>query len=91
MAEMAILGIKFAPNWQASELGDLSTPEQMCFVIFCMINLLFAIVCIILLVRLLMAMMTNTFRVVQEQAQLEWRLLLTRHVLRLEVSCPAPG
>eukprot|EP00966_Prymnesium_polylepis_P258426 5969654-Prymnesium_polylepis.1 len=32
-----------------------------------------------------MAMMTNTFRAVQEKAQLEWRLLLTRHVLRLEL------
>jgi len=32
-----------------------------------------------------MAMMTNTYRMVQEKAQLEWRLLLTRHVLRLEL------
>ena len=46
---------------------------------------MFAIVCVVLLVRLLMAMMTNTFRVVHEKAQLEWRLLITRNVLRLEL------
>ena len=49
------------------------------------INLTFCVVCIILLVRLLMAMMTNTFRMVQEKAQLEWRLLVTRHVVRPHV------
>ena len=49
------------------------------------INLTFCVVCIILLVRLLMAMMTNTFRTVHQKAQLEWRLLITRHVLRIEL------
>ena len=85
MFEQAVIGIRFTPNFAADAVKDFSNGEWMSFIFFYAIHLTFCVVCIILLVRLLMAMMTNTFRVVQEQAQLEWRLLLTRHVLRLEV------
>eukprot|EP00966_Prymnesium_polylepis_P071828 1668157-Prymnesium_polylepis.1 len=85
MVEMAILGIKFSPNFDAPATDDFTTWEWLSFLLFTAINAMFAIVCIILLVRLLMAMMTNTFRSVQEKAQLEWRLLLLRHVLRIEL------
>ena len=85
MTDEAIGGIRFAPNWEAAETANFDAWEWMCLVFFGVINTLFCVVCIILLVRLLMAMMTNTFRMVQEKAQLEWRLLVTRHVLRLEV------
>ena len=55
--------------------------------------LLFCVICVVLLIRLLMAMMTTTFRTVHEKAQLEWRLVFARNVLRLElvhinVVCP---
>ena len=53
--------------------------------LFSYFHLMFAITCMILLVRLLMAMMTNTFQSVKKQAQLEWRLLIARNVLRLEL------
>lgn len=85
MFEQAVIGIRFTPNFAAQEVDDFSLGEWLCFLFFYAIHLTFCVVCIILLVRLLMAMMTNTFRTVQEQAQLEWRLLITRHVLRLEV------
>ena len=49
------------------------------------INFIFCVVCVILLLRLLMAMMTNTYTKVHEMAELEWRLLVAHHVLRLEM------
>jgi len=85
MFESAIVGLRFAPNFEAEMTDDFTPVMWLCFLCFYAVHLSFVIVCIILLVRLLMAMMTNTFRKVQEQAQLEWRLLITRHVLRLEV------
>jgi len=85
MVEFAIFGIRFAPNANAPELDDLSYGEILCFALFSALTYVFTLVCLILLVRLLMAMMTNTFRKVQEQAQLEWRLLIARNVLRLEL------
>ena len=85
MVEFAIFGIRFAPNANAPELDDLSYGEMLCFALFSALTYVFTLVCLILLVRLLMAMMTNTFRKVQEQAQLEWRLLIARNVLRLEL------
>ncbi|KAL1496128.1 hypothetical protein AB1Y20_014749 [Prymnesium parvum] len=85
MIDEAIVGIRFTTNFAAPELGSFDMFEMLCVLFFQVINLTFNVVCIILLVRLLMAMMTNTFRLVQEKAQLEWRLLVTRHVLRLEL------
>ena len=85
MYDMAILGVRFAPSFQAGVIGEFSSWEMTCFVLFNMINALFAIVCIILLVRLLMAMMTNTFQGVRQSAALECRLLVTRHVLKHEL------
>ena len=38
-----------------------------------------------LLARLAMAMMTSTFRIVSEKAEVEWRLLITQNVVRLEM------
>jgi len=85
MVDEAIVGIRFSTNFKAPELEQFDAIEFMCLLYFHISNLMFCVVCIILLVRLLMAMMTNTFKIVQEKAQLEWRLLLTRHVLRLEL------
>ena len=48
---------------------------------------MYAIVCLMLLVRLLMAMMTNTFQSVKRSALLEWRLMVARAVLRHELLC----
>ncbi|KAL1507839.1 hypothetical protein AB1Y20_007447 [Prymnesium parvum] len=85
MLEQALIGIRFAPDWYATDATAFNSIEWLCFVFFYFIHLSFNVVCIILLMRLLMAMMTNTFRTVQESAQLEWRLLITRHVLRFEL------
>ena len=66
-------------------MNEISDAELMSFILWTCVAYVFAIVCLILLIRLLMAMMTNTFRSVQSKAQLEWRLLIARHVLRLEL------
>ena len=76
MVDEALIGIRFNTNWRAPEIDDFDFWEYVSLVLFQVINLTFCIVCIILLVRLLMAMMTNTFRLVHEKAQLEWRLLM---------------
>lgn len=85
MFEQAIIGIHFAPDWYSPDSVDFTFTQWLCFILFYLIHLYFVVICIILLLRLLMAMMTNTFRSVQESAQLEWRLLITRHVLRFEL------
>ncbi|KAL3892612.1 MAG: hypothetical protein SGPRY_014962, partial [Prymnesium sp.] len=85
MVEQAIVGMRFSPDWHATVAVDFTAVEWLCFCFFFLVHLSFNVVCIILLMRLLMAMMTNTFRTVQESAQLEWRLLITRHVLRFEL------
>ena len=85
MIDEALIGIRFTTNFDAPELEGFDVVEYLCLLAFQVINLTFCIVCIILLIRLLMAMMTSTYRMVQEKAQLEWRLLVTRHVLRLEL------
>mgnify|MGYP007125150459 CR=1 FL=1 len=78
MLEMALLGTRFTPNFQAPELGTFSVPEYLLFLVYAWMNTLFAVTCIILMTRLAMAMLTVTFRGVQEKALLEWRLLIAQ-------------
>ena len=76
---------RFATNWDAIDASTFGPSRWVAMALFSYFHLMFAITCLILLVRLLMAMMTNTFQSVRKQAQLEWRLLMARHVLRLEL------
>jgi hypothetical protein len=55
------------------------------FIVFFWHHTMFSIMCLTLLVRLLMAMMTNTFQSVKKSALLEWRLMIARAVLRHEL------
>ena len=71
--------------WNFGDEGAWTAGHWVAMALFTYFHLMFAITCMILLVRLLMAMMTNTFQAVNKKAQLEWRLLIARNVLRLEL------
>ena len=83
--DASIYQVRFSTNWDAIDPSTFSPSRWVAMVLFSYFHLMFAITCLLLLVRLLMAMMTNTFQSVRKQAQLEWRLLIARHVLRLEL------
>ena len=51
---------RFVPNFDSSLTVDFNWSEWISFLLFSAILLVFTIVCIILLMRLLMAMMTNS-------------------------------
>lgn len=88
MVNMAITGIRFAVAYDMDALGDFTGWEMANFVFFQWAQAMFAIMSMVLLLRLLMAMMTNTFQGVKKAAELEWRLLIARNVLRLELVVP---
>ena len=69
MIDEAIIGLRFSTNFRAPQLDAFDSLQWLCLLAFQVINYVFCVVCIILLVRLLMAMMTNTFRLVQEKAR----------------------
>jgi len=81
---MAIFGVRFATKVDRATLEGLSPIGIINFLVFFFHHSMFAIMCLTLLVRLLMAMMTNTFQSVKKSALLEWRLLIARAVLRYE-------
>lgn len=85
LLDAAIYQRRFDTNWDAVDRDNFTDGNWVCLFLFSYFHLMFAITCMILLVRLLMAMMTNTFQTVKKQAQLEWRLLIARNVLRLEL------
>ena len=82
---MAVFGQRFATMLDEPTLRRLSGLQALNFAVFFFHHSMFAIMCTILLVRLLMAMMTNTFQGVKKSALLEWRLMIARAVLRHEL------
>jgi len=82
---MAIFGVRFAPDLDRRTLETFSWSQSLNFAVFFFHHSMFSIMCLTLLVRLLMAMMTNTFQGVKKAAQLEFRLLIARAVLRHEL------
>ena len=82
---MAIFGVRFATNLDLPTLQAFNTMQWLNFIVFFFHHTMFAIMCLTLLVRLLMAMMTNTFQSVKKSALLEWRLMIARAVLRHEL------
>ena len=85
LLDAAIYQRRFTTDWDAIDHTAFDIGHWVAMTLFTYFHLMFAITCMILLVRLLMAMMTNTFQSVKKQAQLEWRLLIARNVLRLEL------
>ena len=82
---MAIYGVRFATYLDRDTLELFSPLQALNFAVFFFHHSMFAIMCLTLLVRLLMAMMTNTFQSVKKSALLEWRLMIARAVLRHEL------
>lgn len=83
--DAAVYQRRFSTDWNAIDVDSFEAGHWVAITVFSYFHMMFAITCLTLLVRLLMAMMTNTFRSVTEKAQLEWRLLIARNVLRLEL------
>ena len=70
---------------EAISLGDLDLPRMAGIVLFGWYYLWCAVILSILLVRLLMAMMTNTYNGVRNQAVRHWRVQFARCVLQMEM------
>jgi len=90
MSDFALTGnkfsIKFDPDpLQTGSLPVLSYEQIIGFVLFSWYYIWCSVMLVILLVRLLMAMMTNTFNSVRVLAKRHWRLHFARCVLQMEM------
>jgi len=79
----ALTGTGVGPVWPASP--DLPALECIEVAVFVAFYLTYAMLSCVLLLNLLIAMMSHTFISAQESAQLEWRVLYARNILRLEM------
>jgi len=93
MADFALTGAKFKIDFEPqgdelpddAQLAELSTAQVSGIALFAWYYIWCAVMLAILLVRLLMAMMTNTYNSVRVLATRHWRLQFARCVLQMEM------
>ena len=86
---MELSGVKNLELNLVDDDYDLDLPasqlKQANFVFFIIAYFVFAIMCLVLLLNLLIALMGDTYSTNQESATLQWRKDFARMVLRLEL------
>ena len=84
LVQLALLGDVPVVNLSA-DFGEFSTAQLIEFSFYIVFVFLYLIMALILLLNLLIAMMGDTFSIVQEQAVREWRVSNAQMILRLEM------
>ena len=67
-----------------TDTGDMTTAQSTELMLFLLLYFLYCLIALVVLLNLLIAMLGYTFSGVQEDAELEWRVLYARNVLRME-------
>ena len=90
MFDMALVGVKWSPELSVEIVEELDTWQLINYLLFILLYCGYVLTVVILMLRLLIAMLSNTFNSVERKSTLEWRLLLARRVLRAELLYPYP-
>jgi len=85
MVNLGIAGKKFDIDFWMPEVAQLNYGEYVSLVLFTFFYYYCMLLLVILLLRMLMAMLTATFNLVKQKAELEWRVQFARHILQLEL------